>query len=275
MSWSSKVRNTAQNAFKPGYARVMTAKLLQRGRRDERRRADAIEWARPRAVRIREWCSGVDAELWQEASAFGKELRARADALGAELGVHLGGGGRAEFLYFVTRLRRPKTVVETGVLHGYSSAAILGALARNGDGGRLWSSDFPYFREKDPEKLVGVLVPDELRADWTLLLHGDRRNLPEILAAVESIDLFHYDSDKTYAGRHFGVELVEPKLAPGAVILMDDIQDNLFFRDWAKGREAAASARGESVDVQILGSGSAFVGAFGLPSERSGQPPDA
>jgi predicted O-methyltransferase YrrM len=256
MSWSSKLRHTAKNAFRPGYARVMTGKVVQRVKPDERRREQAIAWARPLATPIPAWCKAQDEALWEEARTFGAELRARADRLGEELGVHLGGGGRAELLYFVTRLQRPRTVVETGVLHGYSSCSFLTALERNGDGGRLWSSDFPYFREKDPEKLVGILVPEDLRANWRLLLNGDRRNLPQILAEATAVDLFHYDSDKTYAGRRFGVELVTPRLAPGAVVLMDDIQDNLFFRDWtqATGRRPA-----------VLGMGSAFVGGTGLP----------
>lgn len=253
--WTAKLKYTAKNVTRPGYARVMTGKLLQRVRGDGRQRDDAIAWARPRANAIREWCAQADATLWDEAREFGAELRARADALGARLGVHIGGGGRAELLYFVTRLRRPRVVVETGVLHGYSSTSFLTALARNGDGGRLWSSDFPYFREKDPERLIGVLVPDELRTNWTLRLQGDRKNLPELVRGAGSIDLFNYDSDKTYAGRKYAVELVTPHLASNAVVLMDDIQDNLFFRDWA-----SASGR----DVCVLGHGSAFVGAVGL-----------
>ena len=255
MSWPSKIRNTARNALKPGYARVMTGKLVQRTRRDEHRRDEAIAWARPRAQRIADWCETTDAALWREAEEYGAGLRGRADELGRQLGVHIGGGGRVEFLYFVTRLSRPRTVVETGVLHGYSSAAFLAALERNGDDGRLWSSDFPYFRQKDPERLVGVLVPKDLRSRWTLRLEGDRRNLPAILEEVTSVDLFHYDSDKTYAGRQYAVDLVTGRLAPGGIVAMDDIQDNLFFRDWASGT---------GKPMLVLGSSTAFVGAVGL-----------
>lgn len=256
-AWTTRVRNSARNALRPGYARVMATKVMGRARGDTRRRADAVLWARPRSVGIPEYCRSVDSELWAEAKSFGRELRGHADELGQRLGVELGGGARAELLYFVTRLRRPSTIVETGVLHGYSSSAFLSALARNGDGGRLFSSDFPYFRERDPERLVGVLVPDELRPGWTLLLDGDRRNLPSLLAEADVVDLFHYDSDKTYWGRSFAMSLVEPRLADGAVVLMDDIQDNLFFRDWTRAHDRGAL---------VLGTGSYFVGATGLPS---------
>lgn len=256
VGWSGRVGNTARNVFRPGYARVMGAKVFGRFRGDARKAAAAVTWARPRSVPIARYCQTLDAELWAETEDFGRALRARAEELGRAHGVKLGGGARAELLFFLTRLRRPETILETGVLHGYSSAAFLEAMARNGNGGRLLSSDFPYFREKDPEALVGVLVPDEYRDRWTLLLDGDRRNLPVLLAGGPAIDLFHYDSDKSYRGRRWATETVEPHLAPGAWILMDDIQDNLYFRDWARtsGRRAT-----------VLGTGSYFVGGADIP----------
>lgn len=256
MRWAERVGNTAKNALRPGYARVMAGKVLARARGDARKAAEAVKWARPRGIAIPAYCASVDAELWREAEAFGKSLRAQADDLGDRLGTKIGGGARVELLYFLTRLRRPRTILETGVLHGYSSSAFLHALERNGDGGRLLSSDFPYFRERDPEKLVGVLVPERLRASWTLLLEGDRRNLPVLLSRGGEIDLFHYDSDKTYTGRKRAMDLVLPRLAANAFVVMDDIQDNMFFRDWTEAR---------GVEPTVLGTGSYFVGAVGIP----------
>jgi predicted O-methyltransferase YrrM len=234
----------------------MVGKAIRRMRGDSNERMEAVAWARGRATPIASFCEAIDPRLWDEAQTFGRSLRAHAADLGAQLGVALGGGARVELLYFVTRLRRPKRIVETGVLHGYSSSAFLCALDVNGDGGRLYSSDFPYFRERDPEKLVGVLVPDELRSQWCLRLEGDRRNLPGLLAAAGTVDLFHYDSDKTHRGRRFALQVVEGHLAHDAAVLMDDIQDNLFFRDWTRERH---------VEPMVLGMGSYFVGAFGLP----------
>jgi predicted O-methyltransferase YrrM len=256
LDWGERLANSARNGLRPRYARVMAMKAVGRVRGDARKAREAALWARPRSVSIPQYCESVDAELWAEAQEFGRTLRAHADALGSELGVKLGGGARVVLLYFLTRLHRPTTILETGVLHGYSSAAFLHAMQRNGNGGRLLSSDFPYFREREPEKLVGVLVPEELRANWTLLLEGDQRNLPVLLADASPIDLFHYDSDKTYSGRRRAMATVEGRLAPDAFVLMDDIQDNLFFRDWieARGRQPV-----------VLGTGSYFVGAAGVP----------
>jgi predicted O-methyltransferase YrrM len=256
VGWRERAANGARNALRPGYARVMAGKALGRIRGDARKMEAAVVWARPRSVPIGQYCRAIDDDLWVESKEFGRTIRAHADDLGVELGVSIGGGARVELLYFLTRHFRPQTIVETGVLHGYSSSAFLHALDRNGDGGRLWSSDFPYFRERDPERLVGVLVPESLRSNWTLLLEGDRKNLPNLLRDVDRVDLFHYDSDKTYAGRRHAMSVIEPRLAADAVVAMDDIQDNLFFADWVReGGRASA----------VLGEGSYFVGATGVP----------
>jgi hypothetical protein len=98
--------------------------------------------------------------------------------------------------------------------------------------GALYSSDFPYFRLRDPQRYVGLVVEQSLRGRWKLMIEGDRKNLRRIVRECRSIDVFHYDSDKTYAGREYGLTLVTPKLSARAVVLMDDIQDNLFFRDY-------------------------------------------
>ena len=123
-------------------------------------------------------------------------------------------------------------MVETGVAAGFSSQCILSALGANGTG-HLYSSDFPYFRLERPEQYVGYLVDADLKDRWTLHIDGDRKNLPRILSQVSEIDLLHYDSDKSRSGRTMAMDLLGPKLANESVLIMDDIHDNLFFRDFA------------------------------------------
>ena len=137
---------------------------------------------------------------------------------------------------------------------GWSSRAILEALEING-GGELHSSDFPYFRLEQPERFIGVVVPVELRSRWSLDVRGDRRALPAIVQKVDRVDLFHYDSDKSVGGRRFALGVVQSKLAPGAIILMDDIQDNMFFADWVTSRK---------LPHLVFGFEGKFVGAVGL-----------
>lgn len=248
--------NVARAALKPGRFAVMTKKALRRVA-DERGSLTADEnlsWLDRHAVEFDRIAREMNPALLDEAQAFGRDLRARAQPMLATIGVRLGGSGFVELLYFLTRLRRPQCVVETGVAAGFSSQAVLAAMDRNG-AGVLHSSDFPYFRLPNPERFVGVLVEGHLKHRWKLHLDGDEANLPKILADVEIIDLFHYDSDKSYAGRRRALQLIEPKCTPHTLIVMDDLQDGSFFHDYVQ--EHALS------NVCVLRCGSKYVGVIG------------
>lgn len=233
------VKNIAANALRPGYLHVMGHKVIQRvldtRHRGEREKATA--WAKERVVTTASFAAALAPELWGEADKFGKELRHTAEQKLAASGMSLDEGADCSLLYFLVRLRSPLTVVETGVAAGFSSQAILKGLAKNDANGRLLSSDFPYFRLESPERFVGVLVDDEFRDKWELLLDGDRKNIPALLNQINAIDLMHYDSDKSYEGRKFVMDALENKLGADTVIVMDDIQDNLFFRDYVTRRK--------------------------------------
>jgi hypothetical protein len=66
-------------------------------------------------------------------------------------------------------------------------------------------------------------------------VHGDRANLAEFLPEIDVLDFVHYDSDKSIGGRAFVMDAIAPKLAPAATVVMDDIDDNTYFRDWVEG----------------------------------------
>ena len=51
---------------------------------------------------------------------------------------------------------------------------------------------------------------------------------------METIDLCHYDSDKTYVGRMWAYDLLWDALEPGGFFVSDDIGDNDVFRVFAK-----------------------------------------
>lgn len=233
------VRTVARNALRPGYFPEMARKVYLRGRYGERERAAGQRWAASHAEDLHEWGAGQDPVLWAEAVAFAEDLRRDAQPRIAALhgrGIHLGGGGCYALLYFLTRRGRPDAVLETGVGAGWSTRAILAALARNGHG-HLYSSDFPLFRHDDPERLIGCLVPEELKGAWTLHTKGDRRNLGLILTGGVRPGLVHYDSDKSRGGREMFVRRVAPHLTGDAVVMMDDVNDDLFFRDHVAGRD--------------------------------------
>ncbi len=247
------LRNTARNALRPGYLPVMASKLKTRVTERGDRRA-ATEWAANRVEDFATFGRAHSAELFDEATEFADRLAIEAPAKLRTLGVGMGGGGHYQLTYFLVRLRRPTTVVETGVAAGWTSEAILAALEVNGHG-TLWSSDFPYFRLEDPERYVGVLVEERLKHRWHLGTQGDAKNLAEFLPQIDSIDLVHYDSDKSVSGRTRTMDLLAAKLAEDSVVVMDDIQDNTFFRDWVTR---------DGVSARVFGFGGKYVGLTGL-----------
>lgn len=230
-------------------------KVLNRLQPEHRDEAEA--WAAGRTESQDEFATGLDAGLWAEATAWEDEfrtsVRARRDA--GELGtVPMGGPGDFRLVYFLTRHLRPTIVLETGVAAGFTSAAILVAIERNGTG-TLFSSDLPYMGSAEAREQVGRVVEPRLREGWTLALGGDRANLAEFLPRMTQVDLLHYDSDKSSAGRKYALDTLADKLTPTSVIVMDDIADNTFFRDWVtrEARPHRVFHRGGSYYVGLVG----------------------
>lgn len=250
LSNSLTSRRVGETIRKIGY------RWTERGAR--RQRAEIAAWCAAHATDGASWAKRLDPALWDEAQSFAAAQKSWADARMAEAKVKLGGGGAYDFLYFLTRLVRPESIVETGVAAGFSSRAFLSAIERNGSG-TLYSSDFPYLRLPQPEKYVGLVVEPELRSRWKLYLEGDRANLKVISSELKKIDLFHYDSDKSYGGRTFALNQLSPFFHPETLILFDDIQDNWHFRDYAAGKA-----------LLVIEFGGKWVGVSGGPARLYG-----
>jgi predicted O-methyltransferase YrrM len=172
-----------------------------------------------------------DKELFEETLIVSKKIKEEANIILSDIDLSLGGGGAYPLLYFITRKLKPNNILETGVAVGYSSYAFLLGIEKNGIG-KLYSSDFPYFRIKDPEKYIGILVPKKLKLHWNLFLEGDRINFGKIKKFdIEKFDLIHYDSDKTYKGRDLLLSEFNNYLTKNTIIIFDDIQDNYHFYD--------------------------------------------
>ena len=157
---------------------------------------------------------------------------AEAHAAVAACPVKMGGPANLEVLYHLCRGMKVEQVVETGVANGWSTLAVLLALRENGRG-RLASVDMPYAKMNN-EAWVGCAVPQGLRDRWNLIRKPDRDGLPEAIGGLGTLDLAHYDSDKSYEGRMFGYHLLWNALRPGGVLLSDDVEDNSAFADFAK-----------------------------------------
>lgn len=230
------LRNLWINFRKRGYGKTMLSKLVKRLEPDSRHAAR--EWAASHHHRsIAEYCASIDSDLWEEAELASIKLKQEADMILRDIPVDLGGGGAHPLLYFLVRRHQPTIIFETGVAAGWSSASIISACEKN-KVGMLFSSDFPYFRLANPEQYIGILVSSARRASWHLDMRGDATAIPHFLSILENrrIDLLHYDSDKSYSGREFVLNQLAPHLADDAVLIIDDIQDNLQFKDFVTKR---------------------------------------
>lgn len=134
---------------------------------------------------------------------------------------HDGTAELATLVHALVRLRRPRSVVETGVARGVTSAAILDALRGNAHG-HLWSLDLPGLGKGYREQ-VGASVPAELRDRWTLAFGPSAVALPRLLAQARPVDLFVHDSAHTYGNMRFEFEKAARSLAPDGLIVSDDV----------------------------------------------------
>jgi predicted O-methyltransferase YrrM len=165
-------------------------------------------------------------------AAENPERFAEAEARVAATGAAMGGAADLDLLYSLCLATGAARVLETGVAFGWSSLAILSALEKNG-GGRLISVDMPYLAA-NADSLVGLAVPEDLRANWTLHRGADRARLPGAIAAIRPIDVAHYDSDKSQTGRRWAYPLIWEAIRPGGFLMSDDIEDNLAFLEFAE-----------------------------------------
>lgn len=247
----TSIRNIAKFILRsPGSLPTLASKFLDRmvhRRRNSSSTANSA-WIESNSIDAAAFCKAVEPDLWEETLGVATAIEKHARPIVDSLEFDIGGGGDFRFLYWLVRYRKPAVVIETGVAAGWTTHGILAAMERN-KGGHLFSSDFPYFRVDRPETYVGCVVPKSLHHRWDLHLTGDQDALPKILAQVNQVDLFHYDSDKSWNGRQRAVDLVSPKLASNGLILIDDILDNSWFRDHAKRAQGCTSVVNGRVGV--------------------------
>lgn len=227
--------NIIRNVLKKGFFLLMVKKLLKR--LEKNNSILATKWAESKVkLTTTEFCQNIDKKQYVETVSEVARIKEDAKTKLSYLKFSLGGGGNYFLLYFLVRKFCPKITIETGVAAGWSSLSILRALHKN-KVGKLYSSDFPYFRIKNPEKLIGILVQKEPNLkDWILDIRGDDIALLDFAKKLDdsSVDLFHYDSDKSYSGRENALRVLNANINSKTVIIFDDIQNNLHFRDFVK-----------------------------------------
>ena len=146
------------------------------------------------------------------------------------------------WVYCLVRALKPQVFVETGVLHGMTSAFVLEAMRINGSG-RLISVDLPSYAESGPANVdgytgvlppgpgAGWLVPPALRGAWELLLGPSLDVLPGVLEREGTIDVFLHDSDHTHETMSGEFALAWPALRDGGALIADDSTDNTAFAE--------------------------------------------
>jgi hypothetical protein len=160
-------------------------------------------------------------------------------------------------LYALTRLLRPRHVVEVGVSSGVSSAYFLKGLERNGRG-TLHSVDLPQEDRRRPAarknpswslpagRSSGWAVPFSLRKRWDLRLGDKKEVLPLLAEELGAIDLFLYDVPHSDPGSYREFLSVDRRFHSGSVAMVDhggtqEICSSL--RRWARQRDASPIRR--------------------------------
>ena len=149
--------------------------------------------------------------------AYRDDLR---DAREAQRGLLAAGDGakaqlddvEAELTYLFLRDRAPRTVVEIGALHGWSTTWILRALRDNGAG---------VLHSFDLIDRAARTVPDDLAAGRWTFHHGDvRANLREFPADV---DYLFIDAAHTAGFARWYVQRVFPRVPSGTPVSVHDV----------------------------------------------------
>jgi len=141
-----------------------------------------------------------------------------------------GGQGNISLNYSIAHHLKATHIIETGVAYGWSSMSLLKAIDVQ-ETGSLTSVDMPFWGTKHEDQ-IGCVVPQVLKNKWTLIRLPDRDALPKILNDNKKFDMCHYDSDKSYEGKTWALPKLWGKIKTGGVLICDDANDNLAFRDF-------------------------------------------
>lgn len=149
-------------------------------------------------------------------------------------------------LYVVLRAVKPQLAIETGVLHGLTTAFLLRALERN-EHGRLISIDLPSYPHSGPSNKDGYdqVLPAGKQPGWAVnkLRHAERWDLrldastvvlPSLGQSVEGLGFFVHDSEHTFKTMWFELDWAWERLVKGGVLVCDNIEASTAFHEYAR-----------------------------------------
>jgi len=236
MSTLSKVRSLVwilqRPTLYPHLMRTLYSRVTSPPEEDSS--AESVAWCSKYSVSTEEALAHLYPEVeLKPLSELHKKDYDRALEIERSCPVWMGGPADLELLHHLVKYSGAKTVVETGVAYGWSSLSILLALEGR-EGAKLYSTDMPYMQSSGPSYVGCVVARTELRKMWELYRLPDQDALPAIFDKSGTIDLCHYDSDKSYRGRMWASALIWSYLKSGGLLICDDIGDNVGFRDFAQ-----------------------------------------
>lgn len=253
------VKTTYWFMFKPRYW-IQYVHLVKRkifGIKDVKSEKNkAIAWAKKHAINYNNCWEKIG--LKGETVNFDKKILNEAKQLASNYKGLMGGPGHIDFIFNAVRLLKAKYVIETGVAYGWSSLAILVGFSKNNiDNCKLYSVDMPY-PNRNNEPYVGIVVPERFKKNWKIIDRPDITGIPIATKLIQTkIDLCHYDSDKSRAGRSISYPILWESLRSGGLFISDDIGDNLFFSEFVR----SVNAQFCVVKVQ----GNQYMGAIRKP----------
>jgi hypothetical protein len=126
--------------------------------------------------------------------------------------------GRRIGWYAITRITKPKVVVETGVDHGVGACILTAALLMNkeeGFSGQYFGTDISHS--------AGQLLTGKY-CEVGKILYGD--SIQSLISLVESINLFINDSDHSSEYEYREYQAIRDKLSKHAIILGDNAHNS-------------------------------------------------
>lgn len=228
---SMKIKTASWFLKNPKYIpQIFQVLKRTRNKQFENSGPEATEWCRKNCISVKAALEKLvnTSEPTNLENLFPEELR-KAKFLAENCPVKMGGEGAINFVYDLVKNSKAKQLLETGVAYGWSSLAILLAIKDRPDT-VLISNDMPYISMGNDD-YVGCIIPESLRTKWQLQRLPDIKGIPLALKKFNhSINLCHYDSDKSYTARMWASPLIWSALTPGGLFVADDINDNLAFK---------------------------------------------
>lgn len=129
--------------------------------------------------------------------------------------------------YAMVRAAKPGHVVESGVDKGLGTAVLASALLRNaaeGNPGRVTAIDI------NPE--AGYLVATGELSTVVDIVSGD--SVATLAALDRPVDIFLHDSDHSVEHERRELAAVEPRLAPGGLLLTDNVTKTSVLSEFAE-----------------------------------------